>query len=242
MSKEEKSKQNKRFDGRKNEDLRPINIKLGVVKSADGSCYLEWGKNKVIVTVHGPKQVFPKHRANPEKAVIDYKYRMASFSVSDRKSPVPGKRDKEISFVSGLALEKAIFTEKFPNTLIDINAIILDANAGTRVTALTAASLACADAGIPMKGLISAVAAGRANKNLVLDLTKEEEDTPDAVDTACAVLMPQKEIVLLQMDGFVNKEDWKKIISMAMKGSEEVYEIQKKALLKKYPINGDIDE
>jgi len=231
-----------RIDGRKKDELRPIKIKLGVVKSADGSCYLEWGKNTVVATVHGPRPIFPKHLADSEKAVIDYKYRMAPFSVGDRKSPVPAKRDKEISLVSGNALESVILIEKFPNTVIDIDTLILSANAGTRVAALTAAALACADAGLPMRGLVSAVAAGRANGDLILDLTKEEEDAPDAVDTAIAVLMPQKEIVLLQMDGHVEAEDWKKIIKMGVVGAEKVYDIQKKALLEKYPIDGDINE
>ncbi len=232
----------KRLDGRKNDELRPINIKLGVVKSAAGSCYLEWGKNTVVATVHGPRPIFPKHLSDSTKAVIDYRYRMAPFSVSERKSPVPGKRDKEISLVSGFALESAIMTEKFPNTVIDINALILSSNAGTRVAALTAASLACVDAGLPMRGILTAVSVGRANGEFLSDLTKEEEDAEDAVDTAIAVLMPQKEITLLQMDGFVNKEDWKKIISMGFIGVDKVYELQKKALLEKYPVNGDINE
>jgi len=232
----------KRANNRKNEELRDIKITLGVVESADGSCYLEWGKNIILATVHGPRQIFPKHLANSEKAVIDYKYRMAPFSVTDRKSPVPGKRDKEISLVSGYALESAIQTEKFPNTVIDIDAVILSADAGTRSAALTAASLACADAGLPMKGLVSVVAAGRANGDLVWDLDKADEDTEDAVDTAIGVLFPQKEIVLLQMDGFINQKDWKKVISMGVDAAEEVYKLQKKALLEKYPVNGDINE
>jgi len=236
------SGENIRGDGRKNNELRPISIKLGVVKSADGSCYLEWGKNTVLATVHGPRPIFPKHMADSEKAVVNYRYRMASFSVPERKSPVPAKRDKEISLVSGFALESSIYTEKFPNTVIDVDTIIFSSNAGTRAAALTAATLACADAGLPMKGLISAVAAGRANGDIILDLTKDEEDADDAVDTACAVLMPQKEIVLLQMDGFVEKEDWKKMISAAMSGAEKIYELQKKVLLDKYPLEGEINE
>ena len=232
----------KRLDGRKNDELRPIKIKLGVVESAAGSCYLEWGKNTVVATVHGPRPIFPKHLSDSTKAVIDYRYRMAPFSVSDRKSPVPGKRDKEISLVSGFALESAIMTEKFPNTVIDINTLILSSNAGTRVAALTAASLACVDAGLPMRGIVSAASSGRANAEFILDLTKDEEDAEDAVDTAIAVLMPQKEITLLQMDGFVNKDDWKKMISMSFDGAQKVYEIQKKAILEKYPVNGEINE
>lgn len=232
--------QTKRPDGRAVDELRKITIKLGVNKNAEGSCFLEWGKNTVIATVNGPKPVFPKHLSNPEKAIVDYKYRMASFSVTERKSPVPGKRDKEISLVSGQALESAIMVEEFPNTMIDVNVLILSADAGTRVAALTAASLAAADAGLPMRGLISAVAAGRANGSLVLDLDKEDEDTIDAVDMACAFLMPQKELTLLQMDGFVDKKDCSKILEVALLGANKVYEIQKKALLEKYPMDGVI--
>ncbi len=231
-----------RHDGRKLDELRPITIKLGVNKNADGSCLLTWGKNVVLATVHGPKQMFPKHLTNPEKAVIDYKYRMATISTPERKSPVPGKRDKEISLVSGNALESAIMVEQFPNTVIEINTLIFTADAGTRVAALTAASLAAADAGLPMKGLISSVAGGRANKNIVLDLDKKEEDEPDAVDMACAMLMPQKEITLLQMDGFVDIKDCKAILNHIVKGIETVYDLQKKALIEKYPLEGEINE
>jgi exosome complex component RRP41 len=231
----------KRYDNRKNNELRPIDIKIGVNKNADGSCLLKWGNNIVIATVNGPRPAVPKHFGDPQKAVIDYKYRMACFSVGDRKSPVPGKRDKEISLVSGNALESAIMVEKFPNTIIDINTLILSADAGTRVAALTAASLACADAGLPMRGLISAVAGGRANKELILDLTKHEEDQEDAVDMACAVLMPQKEIALLQMDGYIDIKDCKTILQNVVKGAEEIYTIQKKALLDKYAV-GEINE
>jgi exosome complex component RRP41 len=232
----------KRHDNRKLNELRPITIKLGVNKNADGSCLLTWGKNVVLATVHGPKQMFPKHLSNPEKAVIDYKYRMACISTPERKSPVPGKRDKEISLVSGNAMESAILVEEFPNTVIEINTLIFTADAGTRVAALTAASLAAADAGLPMKGMISSVAGGRANKNIVLDLDKKEEDEPDAVDMACAMLMPQKEVALLQMDGFVDVKECNKILENLMHGVETVYELQKKALIEKYPLEGEINE
>jgi len=232
----------KRHDNRKHDELRPITIKLGVNKNADGSCLLTWGKNVVLATVHGPKQIFPKHLSNPEKAVIDYKYRMASISTPERKSPVPGKRDKEISLVSGNALESAIMVEQFPNTVIEVNTLIFTADAGTRVAALTAASLAAADAGLPMKGLVSAVAGGRAAQNIILDLDKKEEDEPDAVDLACAMLMPQKEIALLQMDGIIGLDEYKSIMNVVTSGIEKVYDMQKKALIEKYPLEGEINE
>ena len=131
-----------RPDKRKDNEIRPVTIKAGVVKRADGSAYLEWGQNKVIVAVYGPKEYLPKHAADPQKAQVRFVYRMAPFSVPDRKNPRPGRREIEISKVAGEALSSAIMLEQFPGMAIDIYCQILDSNAGTRVAAITAASVA----------------------------------------------------------------------------------------------------
>ena len=81
----------KRVDGRGINDLRHIKIQAGVLPNADGSCYLEWGQNKVLVSVNGPREVLPKHQANSYRAIVRYTYRMAAFSVTERKNPRPGR-------------------------------------------------------------------------------------------------------------------------------------------------------
>ena len=227
-------KNGKRLDGRKVDELRPVKMEVGVLSNADGSAYLEWGQNKVLVGVHGPKEALPKHKQNPYRGLVRYTYRMATFSVPDRKNPRPGRRESEISKVSGEALEKAIFLEKFPNTAIDIYVEIFDSNAGTRVAALTAASLALADAGIPMRDLVCAVGVGKAGGEIILDLNKDEEDAPDAVDIPIAIMPRTEEIVLLQMDGLLTKPEWNKAVKLGIEGCKRIYEMQKQALRKKY--------
>ncbi len=236
--KEEKTeyvnKQGKRLDGRKIDELRKIKIDVGVIPRADGSAYLEWGQNKAVAAVYGPRECIPKHESSPYKAAVRYTYRMATFSVSDRKNPRPGRRDIEISKVSGEALEKAIFTERFPNTAIDIFVELFDSNAGTRIAGLAAASVALADAGIPMRDMVAGVAVGRAGGRLIVDLNKEEEDAPDAVDMAVAILPNTEDVVLLQMDGVISKKEWEDSMKMAFKAAKDVYDIQKQALKQKY--------
>ena len=61
----------KRSDGRGIDDLRPIKITVGVIKNADGSAFIEFGKNKIIVAVYGPREVHPKHMALPDRCVIE---------------------------------------------------------------------------------------------------------------------------------------------------------------------------
>lgn len=227
-------KTKKRLDGRKMDELRPLSIKVGVIPNADGSAYLEWGQNKVYAAVYGPREALPKHTQNPYKAVVKVNYRMTTFSVPERKRPGPNRRDHEISKVLGEALDRAIFTENFPNTEISVFVEVTDSNAGSRVACLAAASCALADAGIPMRGLVSAVGVGKAFNEIVLDLNKDEEDAPDAVDTPLAILPNTGEIVLLQMDGLLTRKEWDEVAKLGIEGCMQVYEVQKKALADRF--------
>jgi exosome complex component RRP41 len=224
----------KRLDGRKVDELRPIKITCGVIPMADGSAYLEWGQNKVIAAVHGPSECLPKHTASPYKAMVKFSYRMATFSVPDRKNPKPGRREIEISKVCGEALERVIFTERFPNTEINITVEIIDSNAGSRIAALTAASVALADAGIPMRDMVCGTSVGKAGGKLIVDLNKDEEDAPDAVDIPIAIMPNTGEIVLLQLDGILTRKEWDDAVKMAFEAAQKVYDIQKQALKAKY--------
>ncbi|VVB74957.1 Exosome complex component Rrp41 [uncultured archaeon] len=230
-------KDKKRVDGRKMDELRPISIKVGVLPNADGSAYLEWGQNKVYAAVYGPREALPKHTQNPYKAVVKVTYRMATFSVPERKQPRPNRRDMEISKVLGEALTKVIFTEQFPNTEIGVYVEVIDSNAGSRVACLTAASCALANAGIPMKDLVAATGIGKAFGELIVDLNKDEEDAPDAVDIPFGIMPNSGEIVLLQMDGLLTKEEWAKLVPLGMKACADVYAVQKKALQEKFSLS-----
>ena len=225
----------KRIDGRGLYDLRNIKMDVGVLKKADGSAYLEWGGNKVIAAVYGPRPVMPKHLANPYKAVLLYRYNMAPFSVDDRKRPGPDRRSIEISKVSREALERIIMTEYFPNTMIEVFVEILQADAGTRCAALTAASLALADAGIPMRDLVAACAGGKIDGKIALDLKKEEDNYGEA-DMPIAISGRTGEVLLFQMDGLLTKEEFLKTLRLVHDGAKKVYEIEKETLKNKYKV------
>ncbi len=222
-----------RIDGRKPDELRPIKIEAGVLYRADGSAYVEWGGNKVLAAVYGPRELLPKHMQDPTKAVVNARYNMASFSVEDRKRPGPDRRSIEISKVTSEALESVIFTELFPRTVIDINIEILDAEAGTRCAGITAAAVALADAGIPMRDIPAACAAGKVDGQVVLDLRKEEDQEGEA-DLPIAIAPRTEEILLLQMDGHLTYKEFEEALELAIKGSKYVSKLQKEALRRKY--------
>ena len=222
-----------RLDGRKLDELRPVKLEVGVLPNADGSAYLEQGKNKILVGVYGPKEAHPRHIAMQDRAVIQCRYHMAPFSVDERKSPAPSRRDVELSKVIREALEPAIFLEYYPKTAIQVYIEILQADGGTRCAGITAASLALADAGVPMRDLVVACAAGKADGKLIVDLMDTEDKVGEA-DVPVAFMPNLNAITLLQMDGSLSVDEFEKTINMALDGCKQLYILQKEALKSKY--------
>ena len=229
-----------RTDQRKPDEIRPMKIKIGVLSRANGSCYLEWGANKVIAAVYGPREAHPRRMQLAGKAVIRYRYNMQSFSVEDRARPGPSRRSSEISKVSREAFEPVIFSDAYPKAAIDIFVEVLQADAGTRTAAINAASLALVDAGIPMRGLISACAAGKVGGKIVLDLNKPEDNYGEA-DLPIAMTEDGK-ITLIQMDGHLTPSEFEEALELVQKGCRQVLEIQKAALMEKYASIMDDEE
>jgi len=228
-----------RTDGRKPDEVRPINIEAGVLHRADGSAYLEWGNNKVMAGVYGPREYNPRRFQQADKCVIRTKYNMAAFSTSDRKRPGPDRRSQEIGKVISDAFENVVLTEKWPRGVIDINVEILQADAGTRIAALTAAAVALADAGIPMKGMVSGIAAGKVDGKLCVDLNGPEDNFGES-DLPIAINQTTGEIVLLQMDGHLSAEEFDQALDMCVVGSKQVYAEQRRALEARF--NAKLDD
>ena len=222
-----------RVDGRKPNELRPIKMEVGILSNADGSAYIEQGKSKILAAVYGPREVHPRHLALPDRALLRCRYHMAPFSVEERKSPAPSRREIELSKVIKEALEPAVFLEKFPRTSIDIFIEVLQADGGTRCAGTTVAALALADAGIPMRDLVVACAAGKVDGVLVLDLN-DLEDKEGEADLPVAYMPNLGLVSLLQMDGLLTIEEFKQALNLAIEGCKQIYKLQKEALKAKY--------
>lgn len=234
-------KDGERQDGRSFDELRDINIEAGVLKRADGSAYIEWGKNKLMAAVYGPREMHPRHAQETTKAVVRARYNMAAFSVPDRKKPGPDRRSIEISKLMSEALEKVVFTEKYPRSVVDVFVEVLQASAGTRCAGLTVASVALADAGIPMSDMVVGCASGKIEDQVVLDLGKNEDNYGQA-DVPIGYIPRTEELALLQMDGNLSIEEYEKAMELSIDACEEIYELQREALKNKYSTDLDKDE
>ena len=129
----------KRTDGRTADELREIKITVGRIKNADGSALIEFGNNKIVVAVYGPREVHPKHMALPDRCVLRCRYHMSPFSTDTRKNPAPSRREIEISKVMRESLEPALILEDYPRSAIDVFVEVLQADGGSRCAGITAA-------------------------------------------------------------------------------------------------------
>ena len=222
-----------RLDGRKADELRSLKLEVGVLPNADGSAYIEHGKNKILVGVFGPREMHPKHLSQNDRMVIRTRYHMAPFSVQERKSPAPSRREIELSKVIRESLEPAVFNDLYPRTGIDVFIEVLQADGGIRCASITAASLAIADAGIPMRDLVVACAAGKVEEQIVLDLM-DEEDKLGVADVPVAYMPSLNAITLLQMDGILSPDEMEKAVNMAVEGCKKIYAKQQEVLKTKY--------
>ena len=225
-----------RLDGRKVGDLRPMTAKVGVIPSAKGSAYFKIGNTEAYAAVYGPKEVIPRFLANPKKGILRCHYNMLPFSgTGERIRPGNKRRSQEISMVIKEALEPVVDLSAFPNSMVEVFVEFPQTDAGTRCAAISAAALALAEAGIPMRDMISSVAVGEVDGMVCADLTYAEEAFDAIVsDIPVAMLHNSKEISLLQMDGEITKEALIKSLELAKDATDQVYKVQMAALQEKY--------
>lgn len=233
-----------RTDGRSYDETRDIEIKAGVIDNADGSCYFKIGETIAYCAVYGPRELHPRFLQDPAGGVLRCSYNMMPFSgIGDRVRPGGSRRSKEISMVMENSLRPVVDLGEYPNAVVDVFIELPQTDAGSRCAAICAASVALADAGIPMKDMISSVSVGKVDNMVLVDLDYNEEAYEDGpvADIPVAFIPSTGEVSLLQMDGEISKEELKEAIELGKRKCVEINKLQKEALKNKYQKEGDLN-
>ncbi|KAI9206875.1 ribosomal protein S5 domain 2-type protein [Polychytrium aggregatum] len=164
----------KRQDGRSAHQIRPFFSKIGAIKQANGSAYIEFGNLKVTCSVYGPRQGKTK---TADRGQLNCDFKFAPFSCSRRRGYPKDPVEKEFGILIKQALSPAVRFETFPKSTVDIFVYVIesDGTASCLAAAITCASLALADAGIEIKDLVVASSAGFFGEQIVLDCSTKEE-------------------------------------------------------------------
>ncbi len=229
----------KRLDGRKFDELRKMDAKVGVIKNATGSAYFKIGDTIAYAAVYGPRDLYPRFLKDPKKGKLRCNYNMMPFSGSgNRVRPGPSRRSREISMVTNNALLPVVNLEDFPNSVVDVFVELPQTDAGSRCAGICAASMALADAGVVMKDLVGAISVGIVDGSVVVDLDYNEEayEKGDVADVPLAYIPTLDKFSLLQMDGKITKADLVKALDLGKKAALKIIEVQKKALKNKFEV------
>ncbi|KAK1286302.1 hypothetical protein QJS10_CPB20g02077 [Acorus calamus] len=114
--------------------------------------------------------------------------------------------------------------------LIDIFVQVLQADGGTRIACINAATLALADAGIPMRDLVTSCSAGYLKSTPLLDLNYVE-DSAGGPDVTVGILPKLDKVTLLQMDAKLPNETFEDVMELAIQGCKAVAQYIRELLL-----------
>jgi ribonuclease PH len=237
-----------RFDGRKPDDLRPVQFRRRYTSSSPGSVLVEFGKTKVLCTASISHEV-PKWLEGRGQGWITAEYGMLPGSTQERKprerSGKTDGRTAEIQRLIGRAIRSIVDMEMLGEKTIWLDCDVIEADGGTRTAAITGAYVALMDAvralereGVkfaapPVKDSVSAVSVGVFRNELLLDLCYQE-DSKAEVDMN-VVLTGRGLIVEVQGTAEKTPFDTTRLMALytlAEKGCQELRELQKQALSK----------
>lgn len=228
---------NCRVDGRRADELRNINCKLGVFEQADGSAYLEMGHTNVLAAVFGPHEV-SRHAKQKgassslhEKAYVNCQYSQATFSTIERKrKPRADIRSLELTNNIREIFDNVILTNLFPNSQIDIFLEILQSDGSNMSACINAATLALIHAGIPIKDFAVSCSATLIDDNTLIDVNHSEESANLPILTL-SMLPKSKQILSMESSGRVPVDLIEKMIDACVAGCEEMHELFKKIVI-----------
>jgi ribonuclease PH len=179
-----------RPDGRRFDQLRPLEIITGFQKHAEGSALVKLGDTWVLCSASVERSV-PSFLAGKGTGWLTAEYAMLPRSTHTRSKRDPGGRGKEIQRLIGRSLRAAIDLQHLGERTITVDCDVLSADGGTRVASITGAwvALALAVRRLVERGELSdtsalrppvaAVSVGVVGGEVVLDLPYAEDSKAD---------------------------------------------------------------
>jgi len=235
-----------RADGRGADELRPVRIETGFVRSASGSALIEAGGTRVICTASVDEQV-PRWMRDSGRGWVTAEYGMLPASTGERKQRDVSRgradgRTIEIQRLIGRALRGVVDFEALGERTVWIDCDVLEADGGTRCASITGGYVALelalqglVSAGkletLPLTGTIAAVSCGVVDGEPLLDLDYPEDSNAE-VDMN-VVMTGDGGLVEVQATGErtpLSRTSLDALLELAAAGIEQLREAQRAAV------------
>lgn len=233
-----------RPDGRQRDQLRPVQFERGFTQNTPGSVLAHCGNTKVLCTVSIKPKV-PRFLEGTGQGWLTAEYRMlpgATADRCDREFLKLSGRTQEIQRLIGRSLRASINMKALGERTITVDADVLQADAGTRTTAITGGFVALVDAintlikqgeltESPILHHVAAVSVGLLEGEAFLDMNYLE-DVAATVDFN-VVLTENLDILEVQgtaEEGTFTRHQMNQILDLAETGIGQLIAAQKIAL------------
>ncbi len=235
-----------RTDGRKWDELRPVELKAHVARHAEGSVKIRAG-NTVVMCTASVEESVPRwlKSGSAKSGWVTAEYAMLPRSTSTRISrdrAVSGGRSQEISRLIGRSLRSCVDLSLLGERKIIVDCDVLQADGGTRTYAITGGFVALALAvrflqktgkieQSPIKGQVAAISVGLGCDGVLLDLNYDEDSTT-GVDMNFVLNDKNR---LIELQGTAERGDFSHtelndMLSVATKACAELFEKQVRVL------------
>jgi ribonuclease PH len=227
-------------EGRRPDELRPIDVLPDFVEQAHGSVLISFGRTRVLCTASVDNGV-PRWLMGTGRGWLTAEYGMLPASTGERtpreaRSGRQGGRTVEIQRLVGRSLRAAYDMEALGERTVWLDCDVLQADGGTRTAAITGAWIALARAARKMafplpSGQVGAVSVGLVDGQALLDLDYEEDSSAE-VDMN-VVMRGDGRLLEVQATAERNafsREQLTDLLDLAAVGIEQLAEIQRKAL------------
>jgi ribonuclease PH len=232
---------------RQPDELRAVSLERGVVKYAEGSCFVKFGDTHVLVTATLEDRL-PPWLKGQARGWITAEYGMLPRATSERtrREATAGKqggRTIEIQRLIGRSLRAVVDLEALGERQITIDCDVIQADGGTRTASITGAWVALHDCvawmkardiirGAPLREHVAAISCGICSGTAVLDLDYAEDSAADT--DANFVLTSSGGIVEIQ--GTAEKTPFTEVqllalLALARKGVAKLIDLQKMAVM-----------
>jgi ribonuclease PH len=229
------------------DELRPVSLERGVVKYAEGSCFVKFGDTHVLITASLEERL-PPWLKGQGRGWVTAEYGMLPRATSERtrREASVGKqggRTVEIQRLIGRSLRAVVDLQALGERQITIDCDVIQADGGTRTASITGAWVALADCLAWMKARdmvktdvlrdhIAAVSCGVYNNTAVLDLDYAEDS--EAETDANFVMTGAGNIVEVQATAEkipFSEDQFLALLALARKGVQTLVGLQKMAVL-----------
>jgi len=229
------------------DELRAVSLERGVVKYAEGSCFVKFGDTHVLVTATLEDRL-PPWLKGQGRGWVTAEYGMLPRATHERtrreaSAGKQGGRTVEIQRLIGRSLRSVVDLVALGERQITVDCDVIQADGGTRTAAITGAWVALYDcvawmkkrsmiAGDPLRDNVAAVSCGVCNNIAVLDLDYAEDS--GAETDANFVMTGDGRIVEVQ--GTAEKVPFSEepllaLLALAKKGVAKLVDLQKLAVM-----------